>query len=62
MSDVNDPAAGIFNLALAECENTAKIFDGKRRYNIKVLKKENSILKNSALGEENIKLLIVVIK
>ena len=54
LSDVNDPAAGIFNLALAECENTAKIFDGKRRYNIKVLKKENSILKNSALGEENI--------
>ena len=52
--DVNDPAAGIFNLALAECENTVKIFDGKRRYNIKVLKKENSILKNSVLGEKNI--------
>lgn len=54
LSNVNDPAAGIFNLALSECENTVKVFDGKRRYNIKVLKKENSTLMNSVLGEENI--------
>ena len=35
----NDPVAGIFNLALEQCNNTVKVFDGKRRYNIKILKK-----------------------
>ena len=32
----NDPVAGIFNLALEQCNNTVKVFDGKRRYNIKI--------------------------
>ncbi len=53
--DVNDPAAGIFNLAFDQCINTVKIYDGKRRYNIKILKKEASILTNSFLSKNSIK-------
>ena len=47
----NDPVAGIFNLALDQCNNTVKVFDGKRRYNIKILKKEIFILDDPYLSE-----------
>ncbi len=53
--DANDPAAGVFNLALDQCKNTVKIYDGKRRYNIKVLKKEASTLISSFLSENSLK-------
>tara|TARA_E500000178_G_C16961357_1_gene726179 strand:- start:290 stop:1063 length:774 start_codon:yes stop_codon:yes gene_type:complete len=51
----NDPVAGIFNLALDQCKNTVKIYDGKRRYNIKVLEKEVSLLEDSYLSKNIIK-------
>ena len=54
LSKTNDPVAGIFNLALEQCNSTVKVYDGKRRYNIKVLKKEVSILKDSYLSEDNL--------
>ena len=44
LSKTSDPVAGIFNLALEQCNNTVKVFDGKRRYNIKILKKEVFVL------------------
>ncbi len=47
----NDPVAGIFNLALEQCNNTVKVFDGKRRYNIKILKKEVFILDDPYLSK-----------
>ena len=50
----NDPVAGIFNLALEQCNNTVKVFDGKRRYNIKILKKEVFLLDDSYLNENAI--------
>ena len=53
----NDPVAGIFNLALAQCNNTVKVYDGKRRYNIKILKKKVSILEDSYLSENTIEAL-----
>ncbi|PPR26729.1 MAG: hypothetical protein CFH34_00751 [Alphaproteobacteria bacterium MarineAlpha9_Bin4] len=53
--NVNDPATGIFNLALSQCKNTVKIYDGKRIYNIKILKKEYFVLKDPFFGEDNIK-------
>ena len=40
LSKTNDPVAGIFNLALEQCNNTVKIYDGKRRYDIQFLKKK----------------------
>ena len=52
--DVNDPAASIFNLALDECKNTVKVFDGKRIYNIKILKKERSVLNDPLLSKRKI--------
>ena len=55
LSKTNDPVAGIFNLALEQCNSTVKVYDGKRRYNIKVLKKEVSMLKDSYLSEDNLK-------
>ena len=39
LSKTNDPVAGIFNLALEQCNSIVKVYDGKRRYNIKILKK-----------------------
>ena len=50
----NDPVAGIFNLALEQCNNTVKVFDGKRRYNIKILKKEVFILDDPYLRKKYI--------
>ena len=50
----NDPVAGIFNLALAQCNHNVKVFDGKRRYNIKILTKEVFILSDSYLSENAI--------
>ena len=50
----NDPVAGIFNLALEQCNNTVKVFDGKRRYNIKIIKKEVFVLDDSYLTENTI--------
>jgi hypothetical protein len=54
LSKTNDPVAGIFNLALDQCNNTVKVFDGKRRYNIKIIKKEVFILDDSYLSENTI--------
>ena len=39
---------------MEQCNNTVKVFDGKRRYNIKILKKEVFILKNPYLSENAI--------
>ena len=47
LSKTNDPVAGIFNLALEQCNSTVKVFDGKRIYNIKILKKEGFYIKRS---------------
>ena len=54
LSKTNDPVAGIFNLALEQCNSIVKVYDGKRRYNIKILKKELSILKDSYLSEDSL--------
>ena len=51
---VTDPSAGIFNLAVNKCQNIIKVYDGKRRYNIKVFRTESSVIKNSYFGEKNI--------
>ena len=55
LSKTNDPVAGIFNLALEQCNNTVKIYDGKRRYDIQILKKKVSKLEDSYLGKNTLK-------
>ena len=52
--DVTDPVTGIFNLALNQCKNSVRVYDGKRRYNIKILKKEDFVLDDYILTESSI--------
>ena len=34
---------------MEQCNNTVKVFDGKRRYNIKILKKESFYIKRKVI-------------
>ena len=52
--DVNDPVAGIFNLALNKCEFPSKIFDGKRLYSIRTSKLKSSVLNDLSYSEDNL--------
>ena len=55
LKNVNDPVAGVFNLASNRCNKVIEIYDGKRRYNLKINSKKISSVNHSFLGVDEIK-------